>query len=300
MNPPGLCSAGSSATTAMLPHDRIRVSDPHSPYLLAALQNLEQQWCQRHVHPLFGPGHLLRHPGIITGGPYGAMVPFFISEFCRIADFTGFGHPVSRELGRGRFSEMRSRIEYSILYPPDVGADVIKAGTSPFIGRSESLDPWSGAHPAELSWRFDRPRSVLAADYPFTPSVAASRPVALAEPAHVGPKFDLRVRRVAGLPYPITQISLAVRDSTRRWPPATRPSAGAPGTTSTTTRRPTAAPDCGQACQGLSWSVSAGLDQPAGVVHEQGLQVVVAEARLAQVWTEIRLDVVVAPAAVRV
>ena len=85
-------------------------------YLLAALQNLEQQWGQRYVHPLFKPGHFSLHPGVISGGPHGAMVPFFISEFCRI--------------------------EYSILYPPDVDAASIKAEITSFVRRAESLDPW--------------------------------------------------------------------------------------------------------------------------------------------------------------
>ncbi|HEY7938176.1 MAG TPA: M20/M25/M40 family metallo-hydrolase [Candidatus Limnocylindrales bacterium] len=137
-------------------------------YLLAALQNLEQQWGQRYVHPLFKPGHFSLHPGVMTGGPHGALVPFFISEFCRI--------------------------EYSILYPPDVDADVIKAEITSFVRRAESLDPWLAAHPAELTWRFDWPPSVLAQDHPFVASVAASRRAALGEPVHVGPDIDPRIR----------------------------------------------------------------------------------------------------------
>jgi acetylornithine deacetylase/succinyl-diaminopimelate desuccinylase-like protein len=137
-------------------------------YLLTALQHLEQQWGQRYVHPLFKPGHFSLHPGVISGGPYGAVVPFFISEFCRI--------------------------EYSILYPPDVDAEAIKAEITSFIRRSESLDPWLAGHPAELTWRFDWPPSVMAADHPFTASVARSRRAALGEPAHSGPDLDPRIR----------------------------------------------------------------------------------------------------------
>jgi len=137
-------------------------------YLLAALQNLEQQWGQRYLHPLFKPGHFSLHPGGISGGPYGAMVPFFISEFCRI--------------------------EYSILYPPDVASETIKAEITSFVRRAESLDPWLADHPAELTWRFHWPPSVLAPDHPFVASVAASRRAALGEPAHAGPELDPRVR----------------------------------------------------------------------------------------------------------
>src|SRR5579862_9044196 len=55
-------------------------------------------------------------------------------------------------------------------------------------------------------------------------------------------------------------------------------------------------------CPPIPWGglVPARLDQPAGVVDEQGVQVVVAEACLAQVGRQVGLDVVVAPAAMGV
>jgi acetylornithine deacetylase/succinyl-diaminopimelate desuccinylase-like protein len=137
-------------------------------YLLTALQDLEQQWGQRYVHPLFKPGHFSLHPGVITGGPHGAAVPFFISEFCRI--------------------------EYSILYPPEVPVEAIKAEITTFVRRAESLDPWLADHPAELTWRFDWPPSVLAVEHPLTQAVVAARREAFGERAHQGPGPDPLIR----------------------------------------------------------------------------------------------------------
>ena len=137
-------------------------------YLLAALQNLEQQWGQRYVHPLFKPGHFSLHPGVIEGGSYGAAVPFFISEYCRI--------------------------DYSILYPPDVPAATIREEIEDYVRRASALDPWLAEHPAELEWRFDWPPYSISIDHPLTLTVVNARREVLGEPAHSGPDPDPRIR----------------------------------------------------------------------------------------------------------
>jgi acetylornithine deacetylase/succinyl-diaminopimelate desuccinylase-like protein len=137
-------------------------------YLLSALQDLEQQWGQRYTHPLFKSGHFSLHPGVIEGGPHGAGVPFFISEYCRI--------------------------EYSILYPPDVPSDRIRAEIEEYVRRACALDPWLVENPPELEWRFDWPPYSLAADHPLTSTVIRARRDVLGEPAHSGPDPDPRIR----------------------------------------------------------------------------------------------------------
>ena len=137
-------------------------------YLLTALQDLEQQWGQRYVHPLFKPGHFSLHPGVISGGPHGAMVPFFASEFCRI--------------------------DYSILYPPDVPSDEIKRGIEDFVARASALDPWLEKHPPTFEWHLDWPPSIMPIDHPLTRTVVEARRLAFDEPVHQGPDPHPRIR----------------------------------------------------------------------------------------------------------
>jgi acetylornithine deacetylase len=137
-------------------------------YLLDALQALEQQWGIKYSHPLFKPGHFSLHPGVITGGPHGSVVPFFISEYCDI--------------------------EYSILYPPDVAAETIKAEIEAFVVAAARLDPWLAEHPPALDWRFDWPPYQIAADHPFVNSVVEARRQALDERPHSGPDRDPAIR----------------------------------------------------------------------------------------------------------
>ncbi len=136
--------------------------------ILAALQELERQWGQRYTHPLFKPGHFSLHPGVIHGGPHGADVPFFISEFCRI--------------------------EYSILYPPDVPVAAIKAEIEQYVARASALDPWLAQVPPVLTWRFDWPPYEVAVDHPFTQAVLEARRLVLDEPVHRGSDPDPGIR----------------------------------------------------------------------------------------------------------
>ena len=137
-------------------------------FLVNQLQNLEQIWGQKYVHPLFKPGHFSLHPGVISGGPHGALVPFFVSEFCRI--------------------------DYSILYPPNVASDEIKAEIEEFVRRACSLDPWLERNPAAFTWHLDWPPSIVDPDHPLTQTVVEARREALGEPKHSGPDPDPRIR----------------------------------------------------------------------------------------------------------
>jgi acetylornithine deacetylase/succinyl-diaminopimelate desuccinylase family protein len=137
-------------------------------YLLTALQTLEQQWGLRYSHPLFKPGHFSLLPGVIEGGPHGAAVPFFISEYCRI--------------------------DYSILYPPDVPAVSIRDEIERFVEAASALDPWLAEHPAQLEWRFDWPSYSVPVDHPLTTTVVNARREVLGEPVHSGPDPDPRIR----------------------------------------------------------------------------------------------------------
>jgi acetylornithine deacetylase/succinyl-diaminopimelate desuccinylase-like protein len=137
-------------------------------YLLNMLQHLEQRWGQAYLHPLFKPGHFSLHPGVIVGGPHGALVPFFSAEFCRI--------------------------EYSILYPPDVGAAPIIEEIEGFVRDASGLDPWLEEHPPTIRWNLDWEPAALAVDHELTTTVARARRAALGEPAFAGAGVDPYVR----------------------------------------------------------------------------------------------------------
>ncbi len=118
-------------------------------YLVSMLQHLEQQWGQRYRHPLFKPGHFTLHPGVIVGGPHGALVPFFSASFCQV--------------------------EYSILYPPDVDAEAIMAEIAAFVEDACRLDPWLRSHPPTLTWNMTWEPSVLDARHELAVVVAGAR-----------------------------------------------------------------------------------------------------------------------------
>jgi acetylornithine deacetylase len=132
-------------------------------YLVTMLQHLEQQWGQSHNHPLFKPGHFSLHPGVIVGGPHGALVPFFSAQFCRV--------------------------EYSILYPPDLGAEPIKAEIEQYVADACRLDPWLREHPAKITWNLDWEPASLDVAHELTAAVAKARRRALGDalPPAAGP-----------------------------------------------------------------------------------------------------------------
>ena len=137
-------------------------------YLLTMLQHLEQQWGQSYIHPLFKPGHFSLHPGVIVGGPHGALVPFFSAEFCRI--------------------------EYSILYPPDVGAGPIIEEIERFVTDASRLDPWLRERPPTIRWNLDWEPSSLPVEHELTTAVARARRAATGDAAWSGDGPDPLIR----------------------------------------------------------------------------------------------------------
>ena len=135
-------------------------------YLLNMIQGLEQQWGQTRSHPLFKPGHFTLHPGVIVGGPHGALVPFLTSEFCTI--------------------------EYAIWYPPQEDVEEIKREVEEFVGNAARLDPWLREHPPTFDWKLHWEPSILDQEHPICQLMARVHEEASGEPATVGPAGESR------------------------------------------------------------------------------------------------------------
>lgn len=110
-------------------------------YLIEALRRLEDQWGQSKSHPLFRPGHFTIHPGVVTGGPFGVLIPFLISQFCTI--------------------------EYAVWYPPHESAEDIKSEIRGYIDAACQLDPWLRANPPEIKFNLHWPPSELDITHPI-------------------------------------------------------------------------------------------------------------------------------------
>jgi acetylornithine deacetylase len=117
-------------------------------YLLEALRQLEEQWGQSKKHPLFRPGHFTLHPGVITGGPYGVMIPFLISQFCTI--------------------------EYSVWYPPQEREEDIKKEISEHVTRACQLDPWLRENPPEIKFNLHWPPAQIPIEHPIVQTCAGA------------------------------------------------------------------------------------------------------------------------------
>jgi len=115
-------------------------------YLLEALRQLEEQWGQSKKHPLFRPGHFTLHPGVITGGPYGVMIPFLISQFCTI--------------------------EYSVWYPPQEREEDIKKEISEHVAWACQLDPWLRQNPPEIKFNLHWPPAQIPIEHPIVQTCA--------------------------------------------------------------------------------------------------------------------------------
>ena len=89
-------------------------------YIFQALRQLEDEWGLTKQHPLFAPGHFTLHPGVVTGGPYGVLVPFVISEFMTI--------------------------EYCVWYHPEEDPEDVKREIETHISRAASMDTWLRDH----------------------------------------------------------------------------------------------------------------------------------------------------------
>ena len=117
-------------------------------FVMNALRQLEEQWGQSKKHPLFRPGHFTLHPGVITGGPHGVLIPFLISEFCTI--------------------------EYAVWYPPQEKEEEIKNEISETIAKACQLDPWLCEHPPEISFNLHWPPADIPTDHPIVRTCSES------------------------------------------------------------------------------------------------------------------------------
>ena len=116
--------------------------------IIDALRRLEEEWGITKRHPLFRPGHFTIHPGVISGGPHGALVPFIISQVCTI--------------------------EYACWYNPDEDVEAVKAELATQIERACQLDSWLRRHPAEITWNLHWAPFTTPVDSPIVSAVAAA------------------------------------------------------------------------------------------------------------------------------
>jgi acetylornithine deacetylase len=117
-----------------------------------ALRRLEDEWGQTKRHPLFPPGHFTIHPGVVTGGPKGVLVPFFISEFMTI--------------------------EYCCWYHPDEDPEDVKREIAGHVERAAQLDPWLRENPPVLEWKLHWPAFSVPVDHPICTALGDAHEVA--------------------------------------------------------------------------------------------------------------------------
>ncbi|QBJ96640.1 ArgE/DapE family deacylase [Rhodococcus sp. ABRD24] len=115
-----------------------------------ALQRLEEEWAFTKTHPLFSPGHFTIHPGVVTGGPHGVLVPFILSEYMTI--------------------------EYCVWYPPQEDPANVKAEIEAQIEAIARTDGWLRDHPPVVEWKLNWPAN--------DPGAAADDIVAAVSRAH--------------------------------------------------------------------------------------------------------------------
>ena len=128
--------------------------------LLQALQRLEEHWGQSKAHPLFRPGHFTIHPGVITGGPEGILVPFLFSEFCTI--------------------------EYSIWYPPQEDVKRVQHEIEDYVMAASQLDPWLKDNPPSFDWKLHWPPAQTDVEHPVVETMLQADTDVRREPAHIG------------------------------------------------------------------------------------------------------------------
>ena len=128
-------------------------------FIFNSLLKLEQEWGLTKRHHLFNPGHFVLHPGVITGGPHGVMVPFIISEFCTI--------------------------EYAIWYHPDEDVEDVKREVEGHIRHAAAMDEWLRDNPPEVEWKLHWPPFNIKEDDPIVRTMAAAH-----EAAAKGTRFE--------------------------------------------------------------------------------------------------------------
>lgn len=110
-------------------------------FIFQALRQLEDEWGLSKQHPLFAPGHFTIHPGVVTGGPHGVLVPFVVSEFITF--------------------------EYCVWYHPDDDPEDVRAEIERHVQAAAQLDPWLREHPPRLEWKLNWPASKIDPDHPI-------------------------------------------------------------------------------------------------------------------------------------
>jgi acetylornithine deacetylase len=103
-----------------------------------ALRALEDEWGITKQHPLFAPGHFTIHPGVVTGGPKGVLIPFVLSEFMTT--------------------------EYCVWYSPDDDPADVRAEIETCVERAAQADGWLREHPPQIEWRMSWPANTPDAD----------------------------------------------------------------------------------------------------------------------------------------
>jgi len=106
--------------------------------VFTALRALEEEWGLTKQHPLFPPGHFTIHPGVVTGGPHGVLVPFFISEFMTI--------------------------EYCVWYSPLDDPEDVKREIEAQIDRAADADLWLRENRPQVEWKLHWPANTPEAD----------------------------------------------------------------------------------------------------------------------------------------
>ena len=117
-------------------------------YLFNAIRKLEDEWGLTKKHKLFKPGHFTILPGVISGGPHGVQVPFFISEYCTI--------------------------EYCIWYHPDEDPEDVKREFTTHVQHAAQMDEWLRKHPPKLDWKLNWPAFDVPEDHPICAAVDAA------------------------------------------------------------------------------------------------------------------------------
>lgn len=128
--------------------------------MFMAIRELEEQWGQTKRHELFAPGHFTIHPGVVTGGPEGVLVPFVVSEFMTT--------------------------EYCVWYHPDDDPADVRAEIEQHVARAAQLDPWLREHPPEFEWKLTWPAARVAADHPIVSATLDAHELAAVGTAYAG------------------------------------------------------------------------------------------------------------------
>ncbi len=126
--------------------------------IFLAMRRLEDEWGQSKRHVLFPAGHFTIHPGVVTGGPKGVLVPFIVSEFMTI--------------------------EYCCWYHPDERPDQVRQEIEEHIHRAAQLDPWLRAHPPVIEWKLNWPSFSVDPKHPICLAIGNAH-----EEANAGTRF---------------------------------------------------------------------------------------------------------------